>query len=242
MTTKTNGDRATAADGKPAVAGRGQQSRPRASRRAVIAGALVAVVASIALYSVYHGAARAASDTSSGSSFPYAVGQPGVGAQAPDFTLASTAGARLNLASLRNQNVLLYFQEGLSCQPCWDQITDLENHSADLKAAGIDKVVSVTSDPVSLLAQKAQDMGLSTTVLSDTDLAVSKAYHANSFGMMGDSRDGHTFILVRRGGTIAWRADYGGAPKYTMFVPTSGLLADLRTARTSPATNTGTTP
>jgi peroxiredoxin Q/BCP len=46
--------------------------------------------------------------------------------------------------------------------------------------------------------------------------------------MMGASRDGHTFILVKPDGTIAWRADYGGTPKYTMFVPTTGVLADLR--------------
>jgi peroxiredoxin Q/BCP len=27
---------------------------------------------------------------------------------------------------------------------------------------------------------------------------------------------------------IRWRADYGGAPHYTMYVPSSDLLADLR--------------
>jgi cytochrome c-type biogenesis protein len=42
--------------------------------------------------------------------------------------------------------------------------------------------------------------------------AVSTSYHANSFGMMRDSRDGHTFIVVGPEGTILWRADYGGSP------------------------------
>jgi peroxiredoxin Q/BCP len=46
--------------------------------------------------------------------------------------------------------------------------------------------------------------------------------------MMGASRDGHTFIVVGPDGTIRWRADYGGAPKYTMFLPTTSLLADIR--------------
>ena len=45
--------------------------------------------------------------------------------------------------------------------------------------------------------------------------------------MMGD-RNGHSFILVGKDGRIRWRADYGGAPKYTMFVPDDRLLADLR--------------
>ena len=45
--------------------------------------------------------------------------------------------------------------------------------------------------------------------------------------MMGDSRDGHSFIVVGPDGRIAWRADYGGAPNYTMDLPASALLADL---------------
>lgn len=81
-----------------------------------------------------------------------------------------------------------------------------------------------------MIAQKVKDDHLSTPVASDLDLAVSRAYRANSFGMMGDSRDGHTFILVDSAGKIVWRADYGGAPNYTMYVPVSKLLADLAKA------------
>ena len=72
-------------------------------------------------------------------------------------------------------------------------------------------------------------MRLSTPVLSDPDLTVSKAYHASEYGMMGTSRDEHTFILGKPDGSIGWRADYGGAPRYAMFVPTADLLADLKT-------------
>ncbi|MDQ2706498.1 MAG: hypothetical protein M3Z25_02170 [Actinomycetota bacterium] len=46
--------------------------------------------------------------------------------------------------------------------------------------------------------------------------------------MMGTSRDGHSFILVGPDGRIQWRADYGGAPNYTMYVPLDQLAADLR--------------
>lgn len=76
-------------------------------------------------------------------------------------------------------------------------------------------------------------------MLSDPDLEVSKAFEANSHGMMGTSRDGHTFVLVDAEGRIAWRADYGGAPDYTMYIPPLDLLADLRKeaprASTTPA-------
>lgn len=114
------------------------------------------------------------------------------------------------------------------CQPCWDQLTDLERNADKLKAAGIDDVVSVTTDPIDLVTRKNRDEGVTTPVLSDPDLTVSRAYETNKYGMMGDSRNGHSFILVGPDGTIRWRADYGGPPKYTMFLPTEAMLADLR--------------
>jgi peroxiredoxin len=129
---------------------------------------------------------------------------------------------------MNGKTVLLYFQEGLMCQPCWDQLKDIESNMARFRALGIDEVVSITTDPLDQLKQKSSDMGLSSPVLSDPDLNVSVAYSANQYGMMGTSRDGHTFIAVRPDGKILWRADYGGAPDYTMYVPVTNLIADLR--------------
>ncbi|MDT5199894.1 MAG: hypothetical protein QOH34_1416, partial [Mycobacterium sp.] len=63
--------------------------------------------------------------------------------------------------------MLLYFQEGLSCQPCWDQIKDLEQNQAALKTAGVDAVLSITTDPANLIGQKVADEMLTTPVLSD---------------------------------------------------------------------------
>jgi hypothetical protein len=59
-----------------------------------------------------------------------------------------------------------------------------------------------------------------TPVLSDPTLQVSRSYNANRYGMMGYTRDGHTFILVGPDGIIRWRSDYGAAPDYIMFLPT----------------------
>ncbi len=89
-------------------------------------------------------------------------------------------------------------------------------------------MVSITSDPLDAIRQKVADERIATPVLSDPDLRVSQTYHANQYGMMGQSRDGHTFIVVGPDGRIRWRADYGGSPNYTMFVPSQNLLADLR--------------
>jgi peroxiredoxin Q/BCP len=231
-------------DRRQRPAGTGKQAQRRAAQRtrrirrtALVAVAVLAVLGG--LYAVYATATRSPSTgggAAGGSGYPFQVGQPGPGAPAPGFSLAATTGGRVDLDSLRGKTVLLYFQEGLSCQPCWDQLTDLEKNSEAVTAAGIDQVVSITTDPVDLIARKTADMGIHTTVLSDPDLAVSKAYDANAYGMMGEDRDGHTFILIRPDGTIGWRADYGGAPKYTMFLPTSAILADLHAATTSGAT------
>lgn len=199
----------------------------RKTRNVVVAAVLAAVL--LGLYLVYtsgSSGARSALGTTPASDFQ--VGEPGVGADAPDIALASTTGGQVQLADYRGKSVLLYFQEGIGCQPCWDQLRDLEARMPELNAAGIDELVTVTTDSVDLLARKAADEALTTPVLSDPDLRVSRTYETNSFGMMGDSRNGHSFLLVDPEGKITWRADYGGAPKYTMFVPVDRVLADLQ--------------
>ncbi|MGH7377389.1 MAG: peroxiredoxin family protein [Candidatus Methylomirabilales bacterium] len=200
-----------------------------------VAGAVALVAVLAGLYGIFSTASTPKTTGAGalpGAGRSYDVGQPGPGQAAPGFTLTDTTGQQVSLTDYEGKNVLLYFQEGLTCQPCWDQLSSLETDAAQVKAAGVDAVVSITTDPANLIARKTADMGLGTTVLSDPDLAVSKRYEANRYGMMGASRDGHSFILVGPDGTIRWRADYGGAPNYTMFIPVRQLLADLKDGAT----------
>ncbi|MGW9028084.1 peroxiredoxin family protein [Streptomyces sp. NPDC055722] len=198
------------------------QQRRKLRNGAIVAVVLVAIIGG--LYAVFH---KSEGSSASG----YEVGSPGPGQTAPGFSLASSSGGTTSLAGQHGKTVLLYFQEGLTCQPCWDQISDLEKSSAKIKAAGINEILSITTDPANLVTRKVNDEKLTTPVLSDPDLTVSKAYHANNYGMMGDSRDGHSFVLVGPDGKIQWRADYGGAPKYTMYVKVDKLLSDLKAGR-----------
>ncbi len=165
------------------------------------------------------------------SAFPYAIANPASGAMAPDFILPSTRGGNVKLSDYKGKTVLLFFHEGIGCQPCWDQIRDLENDAAQLKSAGIDQLLTITSGPTRLIAQKMADDGLTAIALGDTNLEISKIYNANQYGMMGDSRDGHSFVLVGPDGKIDWRADYGGPPKYTMYVPIKNILSDMKAGR-----------
>lgn len=159
--------------------------------------------------------------------YRFDVGDPGPGQPAPPIVLPSTAGGNFDLASLKGKTVLFFFQEGLMCQPCWDQMRDIAANREEFAAAGIDEIITITSDSLDLTARKIAQDGIAGPVLADIDLAVSKTYDANSYGMMGDSTNGHSFIVVGSDGIIRWRADYGGAPDYTMYVPIPSLLADL---------------
>lgn len=174
------------------------------------------------------GSAGGAKSGDASGQFQFVVGEPGIDGKAPPLKLASTAGGTWDLGAQRGKTTLLYFQEGIGCQPCWDQIKDIERQFPKLKALGIDQMVSITGNDLGQLQQKAGDEGIKTPVLADPDLKQSKTWGANNFGMMGDSANGHSFMVVSPDGTIRARADYGGAPEYTMYVPVAGLAADLK--------------
>ena len=192
--------------------------------------AMIVGVAIIALGVIFFLNNQGGSSTGTGQAgqYPFQVGSPRPGESAPEIRLPATGGSTFDLAAMRGKTVLLYFQEGLTCQPCWDQLKDIQSNISQFHALGIDQVVSITTDPVNAVQQKVTDAGITIPVLSDTQLMASRTYSANSYGMMGDSRDGHTFIVVGPDGFIKWRADYGGAPKYTMYVPVPNLIADIR--------------
>ena len=221
----TSATRPTAARRKPDKRPTGRSPVGRPPSRGWVWAAIAAVGVIGVLFVVFRSSQSRAGHTS------YQVGSPGVGQAAPGMSLPASTGRQISLQSLHGKTVLLYFQEGVGCEPCWKQIKDLEASSAAVRAAGNEKVISITTQPVNLLRQKARDEAITTPILADTRLAVSKAYQANRYGMMGDSMDGHSFILVGPDGTIRWRADYGGPPKYTMYVPVKQLLADLKAGR-----------
>ena len=192
-----------------------------------VGGAIVAGIALLAV--VYFG------NTSGGTAQPgeagryhFDVASPATGELAPDFALPSTTGGTVRLSDYRGKNVLLYFQEGIGCEGCWTQIQDIQRDMREFKGMGIDTMLTVTTNPLSGLKQKVADEGLTLPVLSDETFSASRAYNATKYGMMAGSADGHTFILVGPDGRIRWRADYGGPPNYTMYVPVGNLIADIK--------------
>lgn len=224
MTTDTM-PKSTASNRRSSPAARAAERRRAARRRLLVRVAIGVVVAAGVLFAVSRTGGGGAT-SASGPRFD--VGSPGPGVEAPTLRLPSTAGGTFDLADAQGENVLLYFQEGIMCQPCWTQITDIEERWSDFEALGIDRLVSITTDDLGRLRQKVADEGLATPVLSDPELSLADSYEANQYGMMGTSMYGHSFILVGADGKIEWRADYGGAPDYTMYLTPDQLLDDLR--------------
>lgn len=209
-----------------------RQAGHRRRRQLLWPAAFIAVAGIIAAFQLTRpGSDVPRAENEAGSGYPFAIGTPKPGTPAPPIKLSSTTVGTFDLAAYKGKKqVLLYFQEGLTCQPCWDQIADLQQQRAMFRALGIETIVSITTDPLDLITQKARDEGLTIPILSDEGAKVSDTYDARTYSMtwMKPHRDGHTFVLVGKDGRIRWRADYGGPPKYTMYIPSDALLTDLK--------------
>lgn len=206
------------------------QRKKRIRSALIWTGAVAGTVAVLAL--IFFTSPEQRAGSASGGAYPFETGDPGPGMQAPEISLPGTDGRTFTLSEVRGQNVLLFFQEGLACQPCWDNMRDIESRMDEFTALGIDRMVTITTDPLRYTREKAEAEGLRFPVLADENADVSRAYDMPRYGMhpMGDTQPGHSFVLVGEDGTITWRADYGGAPNYTMYVPVDDMLADLRQA------------
>lgn len=154
----------------------------------------------------------------------------GVGAVALDFTLPDTGGGNFKLSDYRGKsNVLLFFNEGLSCAPCLSQMRDLDQINRQMTDLNV-LVVSITGDKLQLLADWTRSSGPRYgRVLSDEGLQVSKMYDmlGADVSMMPGTAPGHTFVLINKAGMIVWRGDYG---PYNMYVPNDQIIAQVRKA------------
>jgi peroxiredoxin len=154
----------------------------------------------------------------------------GSGSVAPDFILPDVEGGTFTLSAYRGKaNVLLFFNEGLSCAPCLKQMSDLDQLNQQFTKLDI-IVVSITGDSVSLLSSWAHSSGPQYgKVLSDQNLAVSKIYDmlGPDKSMMPGTAPGHSFVLVDKSGMIEWRQDYGPS---VMYVPNDQVIAAVRRA------------
>jgi len=128
---------------------------------------------------------------------------------APPFTLPTIAGEQVSSADHRGRhNVLMFFNEGLGCSPCFDQIVDLEKDWDRFKALDLE-LVSIMVDPKDQLAAEVRRYGITSVVAVDADKSVSEAYDVMGASMHPGAKPGHSFVLVGKAGQIVWRRDWG---------------------------------
>lgn len=145
------------------------------------------------------------------------------GSQAPDFSLPSTSGTSISLADYKGKHVLLFFNEGVMCSPCWQEISRLERFKDDF-----DKL-NAAIIPISVDDQKTWDPILkeekiTTPILIDTDRKVTALYKAlGTPSSMHDDRAGHTYIHITPDEKIHSSADFPN-----MNVPTNELIEHIK--------------
>jgi peroxiredoxin len=150
------------------------------------------------------------------------AGGPALGRIAPNFSSTNVVtGKPVTRASLAGHKTLLFFSEGVGCQPCIIQTADLEKSQAFVRT-GI-RLVSVTTDPPSALAQAVGQYGIHTPMLADPTTSMSAAYGMLGHGgMQHPTEDGHAFMLLGADGRVLWHQAYS-----QMYVDPSQLLADM---------------
>lgn len=147
------------------------------------------------------------------------VGEEGaMSGQAPEFVLPRLDGEPVALSAYRGErNVLLFFNEGYGCPPCWQQARELQEAQAAFDAADTELLVVIV-DPPDRARQEVQRWGLTVPVLLDESREVSRAYRALGFGMHAD-KPNHTFVFVDAAGEIRWWKDYA-----SMYAPTEEVI------------------
>ena len=100
------------------------------------------------------------------SAAPSSPPTPSVGERAPDFTLASTAGEKLTLSSLRGKPVLLAFFPLAFSSTCTGELCALRDNLALFKDHGVE-LIGISVDSKAALRAWAEEEGYDFTLLAD---------------------------------------------------------------------------
>jgi peroxiredoxin Q/BCP len=140
---------------------------------------------------------------------------------APDFSLPTADGDRLDSAGLRGHRVVLYFYPAAGTPGCTAQACDFRDNLASLGAAGY-TVVGVSPDQPADLARFRDEQSLTFPLLADPDHAVHEQY-----GAWGEKElDGRTVTGTLRSTFVL---DEDGRVEHALYsVPARGHVAELR--------------
>jgi peroxiredoxin Q/BCP len=162
----------------------------------------------------------------------YGAGLP-AGSSVPAFSETNLlTGRPITSASVYGTRTLLFFSEGVMCQSCLQQIKDIGRLGGQLEELGV-QLVSITPDSPSELEQAAQQYGITSPLISDSNLDMSEAFNTIGQGMHSTT-PGHAFVLIFRG-KVLWYRDFWLPPTRTMYVQPHQLLSDVERSLVSSA-------
>ena len=136
---------------------------------------------------------------------------------APDFTLPTSDGQSVSLASLRGTPVILYFNEGAGCDSCLLQMAKVEAEPG-FDEAGI-TVLPIVMNTAEQINADRERLGVASPFLLD-DGTISEAYGTLGTGMH-EGLPGHGFVLIDEEGMQQW---YGNYP--SMWLAPEDLLQE----------------
>ena len=160
-----------------------------------------------------------------------------VGSDAPNFILPATTGQNISLSDYKDKKkVLLYFHEGLTCDPCMQQIPELEKSLGEFEKLNVEVLAISGVDSAGELKESLDRFGIKKIpLLSYTNANTEVDYDLTRFSMGMGRRAGHTFVLVGTDGKIIWRKDYWPGRGHmvdggTMFVNSSEIVSEVKKA------------
>ena len=150
-----------------------------------------------------------------------AITAPGVGDEAPTFTLPDADGNPVSLSDFAGRPVIVYFYPAAMTPGCTTQACDFSDSLESLKADGY-TVLGISPDAPAKLAKFREKEGLSVTLLSDADRAV-----MNRWGAFGEKKlYGKTVEGVIRSTVVV---DEAGQVSHAFYnVKATGHVAKLR--------------
>ena len=125
---------------------------------------------------------------------------PAVGSPAPDFTLPSTSGSDIHLASLRGRNVLLAFFPLAFTSTCTQELCDMRD-DWDQFASADTVVIPISVDSTATLGEFRKQLGIQAAMASDFKREVSRKY-----GVLLEERffSNRAYFLIDRDGVVRW--------------------------------------
>jgi len=126
--------------------------------------------------------------------------QPSAGSPAPDFTLPSTSGQAVTLASLRGKNVLLAFFPLAFTGTCTAEMCAISEDYGKFQS-GNTVVLPISVDSVPTLKEFKAKERLTVDLLSDFKREVSRSYDVLNEEKFFSNR---AYILIDKHGIVRW--------------------------------------